>query len=263
MNESPYETFAPWYAAWTGSAPITEANRRFYVDTYLRTEGPVVELGIGDGRIAVEAALRGKDVIGVDDSPRMLELCRRRALEAGVQDRLTLIEADFRRFTLPEPAALVSLPFHSMGHLVTPEQRVACLKHVLDSLVPGGHFVFDHFIADPDIIRSLDRQTILRSVFRHPETGRRTLLWGTTVYDVPARRMKVYPAAEELDDDGHVVSKQVVELDFSWVDPEEMRQEIRQAGFDVEAVFGDFQRNAFDADSGHQIWSLQRPVRPI
>ena len=84
----------------------------FYGGMYVETEGPVVELGVGNGRIVIEAARQGKHVIGVDCSTGMLELCRSRAAQAGVADRLTLIQADFRDFELAEHDALISIPFH-------------------------------------------------------------------------------------------------------------------------------------------------------
>ncbi len=102
-----YDRFADIYAVWTETAASTRANLAFYVDAYLAAEGLVVELGVGDGRIAVQAAAQGRDIIGVDLSAKMLARCRRRAEEAGVLDRLTLIHADFRDFQLEAPASLI------------------------------------------------------------------------------------------------------------------------------------------------------------
>ena len=50
----------------------------------MRAGGPVVELAVGTGRIAVPTAAAGIRVIGVDSSPGMLEVCRQRAELAGV-----------------------------------------------------------------------------------------------------------------------------------------------------------------------------------
>ena len=88
-----YERFADIYGVWTASAPSAQANLRYYVDAYLDApKGAVVELGVGDGRIAVEAARAGRAVTGVDLSPAMLRLCAARAAETGVGDRITLLQ---------------------------------------------------------------------------------------------------------------------------------------------------------------------------
>ena len=67
-----YDGFADIYDVWVRQAPIAERNLPFYAEEYLQADGPVVELGIGTGRIAIEAARRGKPVTGVDSSSEML-----------------------------------------------------------------------------------------------------------------------------------------------------------------------------------------------
>ena len=61
-----YERFADIYGTWTATAASTRANKAFYLDAYAAADGPVVELGVGDGRIAVDAAAGGRPIIGVD-----------------------------------------------------------------------------------------------------------------------------------------------------------------------------------------------------
>ena len=52
-----YDAFADIYDIWTETALTTKRNLPFYVEEYLRTAGPVVELGVGNGQRAVEASL--------------------------------------------------------------------------------------------------------------------------------------------------------------------------------------------------------------
>ena len=106
MSQHPceYDSFADIYAVWTDTASSAGANLGFYLDLYAANEGPVVELGVGDGRIAVAAAVRGCHVTGVDLSAAMLALCRQQAERAGVLDRITLLQADFRLINSTENA---------------------------------------------------------------------------------------------------------------------------------------------------------------
>src|SRR5918997_657714 len=91
---SDYDAIAEIYDAWSRS--VTE-DVSFYVEEALASGGPVVELGVGTGRIAVPVALAGVRVIGVDSSSGMLEVCRRHAEAAGVAHWIDLREGDLRR----------------------------------------------------------------------------------------------------------------------------------------------------------------------
>src|SRR6187200_3073168 len=91
---SPYDAIAELYDPWSRS--VTE-DVGFYVAEARKSGGPVVELGVGTGRIAIPVAAAGIRVIGVDDSEGMLEICRARAERAGVSDLLELRAGDFRR----------------------------------------------------------------------------------------------------------------------------------------------------------------------
>jgi ubiquinone/menaquinone biosynthesis C-methylase UbiE len=97
------EAFACRYDEW--SAHMTE-DVAFYVELAREAEGPLVELAIGNGRVAIPVAqATGRSVIGIDSSPAMLEQARTRAAVAGVE--LDLREGDMRELTLDEPAALI------------------------------------------------------------------------------------------------------------------------------------------------------------
>lgn len=88
------EAFAHRYDEW--SAAMTE-DVAFYVDLARETGGPLVELAVGNGRVAIPVAqATGRPVIGIDTSAAMLEQARANAAEAGVS--LDLREAALRGF---------------------------------------------------------------------------------------------------------------------------------------------------------------------
>ena len=234
----PYDTFVEVYDAWTASAPVCEANRRFYVDEYVATKGPVVDLGVGNGRIAIDAARQGKAMVGIDNSTGMLNVCRERARRAGVLGRLQLVEADMRTFELSEPAELITIPYRSIGHLLTLDDKRAALERVHASLVPGGRLIFDAFVFDPEIAR----QPVLRAEYTDDETGRDVLLWVLTRNDVERQHMRLITWTDELDGDDVVVRRRYRRLDFSWLDPEQARTLLADTGFEVEACYQDFER---------------------
>jgi ubiquinone/menaquinone biosynthesis C-methylase UbiE len=148
------EGFAHRYDEW--SAPMTE-DIAFYIELASDADGPLVELAIRNGRVAVPVAkATGRSVIGIDSSPAMLEQARARAAEAGVD--LDLREGDMRELTLDEQAALIYCPFRSLLHLPTWADRRRTFERVAASLRPGGRFVWNAFAFDHQIAARLDGQ---------------------------------------------------------------------------------------------------------
>lgn len=254
-----YDDWADIYDVWVESAPVTRENLSFYVQEYLNTPGPAVELGVGNGRILVAAARQGKAMIGVDYSANMLELCRQHAASAGVLSRLTLIQADFRDFALPEPAELITIPFHTIGHLVSLGDKRDGLRHIFSQLAPGGRLIFDHFIFDPETLR---RHSLLslRAETTDPATGRDVLLWTVNKYDMDVQSIRIVAFTDELDDDGALLRRRYRRVGFSWIHPKQAQALLEETGYEIEAMYGDFQRGAFTPQSPRQVWVARRPA---
>src|SRR5947207_8214330 len=105
---SSYDDFAQYYDTW---APSGADDVAFYVDQARASGGPVVELGVGTGRVAIPTAQAGVHLIGIDASEEMLEICRRQAEEAGVAQLVELRQGDFRSPPVSEAVPLVTCPF--------------------------------------------------------------------------------------------------------------------------------------------------------
>ena len=142
------EAFADRYEEW--SADMT-ADVAFYVRLAREADGPLVELAIGNGRVAIPVAhATGQRVIGIDSSSAMLQQARTRAAAAGVE--LDLREGDMRDLALDETAGLIYCPFRALLHLPTWADRRRTFERVAASLHPHGRFAwnalaFDHKIA--------------------------------------------------------------------------------------------------------------------
>jgi len=146
------EAFAERYDEW--SAEMT-ADVAFYVALAREADGPVVELAIGNGRVAIPVAQAiGRPVVGIDTSPAMLDLARTAAGEAGVE--LDLHEGDMRELALDEPAALICCPFRALLHLPTWADRRRTFERVAASLKPGGRFAWNAFAFDHNAAARLD-----------------------------------------------------------------------------------------------------------
>src|SRR5262249_29012353 len=120
------------------------ADIGFYVELARNADGPVVELAVGNGRVAIPLARAiGRPVLGIDSSPAMLEQARVRAARAGVE--LELRECDMRALTVEQPAALIYCPFRALLHLPTWADRRRTFERVAASLRPDGLFAWNAF----------------------------------------------------------------------------------------------------------------------
>src|SRR5581483_5228228 len=141
-----------WYDSWADrydDRPAgVAADVTFYAGLAREADGPLVELAVGTGRVAIPVAQStGRRVIGIDSSPAMLAQARARAAEEGVE--LDLREGDIRELELEEPAALIYCPARSLLHLPTWADRRRCFERVAASLRPGGRFAWNAFAHDP------------------------------------------------------------------------------------------------------------------
>jgi ubiquinone/menaquinone biosynthesis C-methylase UbiE len=148
------EAFARRYDEW--SSHMTE-DIAFYVDLAREADGPLVELAVGNGRVAIPVArATARVVIGIDSSPAMLGQARQRAADAEVM--LDLREGDMREFVLDEQAALIYCPFRALLHLPTWADRRRTFERVAASLQPDGRFAWNAFAFDHHIAARLDGQ---------------------------------------------------------------------------------------------------------
>ena len=123
------------------------ADLRFFIDAARESGGPVLELGCGTGRVLIPIARSGIDIVGIDSSLAMLDVCRRnlRDLPAEVAARVRLVQADIRDFDLEGPFALVTIPFRPFQHLLSVEDQLSCLASIRRHLADRGTLVLDVF----------------------------------------------------------------------------------------------------------------------
>ena len=134
MTEDSYASIARFYDLEYGAL---QEDLAFFSSLAQRTGGPVLDVGTGTGRVALALARAGHTVVGLDSSPAMLALARRKVRGASAR-RIRLVQADMRGFHLEERFPLALETANTFGHLITrqdQEQALGCLR---DHLVPGG-----------------------------------------------------------------------------------------------------------------------------
>jgi ubiquinone/menaquinone biosynthesis C-methylase UbiE len=223
------EAFADRYEEW--SAEMT-ADVAFYVGLAREAEGPVVELAVGNGRVAIPVAQAiGRPVIGIDFSPAMLEHARVSAAEADVE--LVLHEGDMRELALEEQAALIYCPFRALLHLPTWADRRRTFERVASSLMPGGRFAWNAFAFDHHVAVQLDGH-------RHSE---------------PVPHTVVYAVGENRID---LTLENGAKSSLWWATKNEWLGLIDVAGLELESLHGGFAGEPFGDDSREYVFVVRR-----
>jgi SAM-dependent methyltransferase len=219
---SPYDTIAELYDPWSRS--VTE-DIGFYVAEARKAGGPVVELGVGTGRIAIPIAQQGIRVIGVDSSREMLAACGRRAEAEGIADQLDLRLGDLRSPPVNEQVALVICPFRSYLHLTDDGERVEALTAARNALLPNGRLVFDVFAPKPDDIAETHGRWLEREpgIYEHAD------------WDADTRTLTLSVRGPSG----------AATMALSWTSRDEWQQLLEDAGFSVDACYGWFDRTPY------------------
>jgi len=126
----------------------------FFVNAAKASNGCVLEIGCGTGRVLIPTARAGIEIVGLDLSARMLAVCRERLRHEpdAVQSRVQLVEADMRAFDLGKTFALATIPFRPFQHLLTVGDQLSCLASIRRHLVDGGRLVLDLFNPSLDML---------------------------------------------------------------------------------------------------------------
>ena len=231
---SSYDPIARLYDPW--STGVIE-DISFYVEEALASGSPVVELGVGTGRIAIPTAAAGIDVIGVDSSAGMLAVCAERGRDAGLAARLDLRLGDLRRPPVDERVELVTCPFRAYLHLASDEERLEALAAARGLLRPGGRLIFDVFRPSQEDVD----ETNGRWIEREPGIDERA--------DWDLDRQTLTLSVRRADEQSTMT--------LWWLEPERWNALLAEAGFEVDACYGWFDRTPY-AGGEDTVWIAHR-----
>ena len=231
----------------------------FYIDEARSAGGSVLELGCGTGRVAIPIAQAGIEIVGLDSSPAMLEVARRKAEKASGARGLRLVEADMRDFSLNEVFDLVIIPFRGFYSLHSVEDQVRTLANVRGHLAPGGKLAFNIFVPDLNmLVQEGDVAYHFRDV-TDSDTGRRLVVWHQSSYDNHNQIIDARVMVDELGVDGVVGRRFYRDFQLRYAHRWEIRHLLEVCGFEIVDLFGDFERSPFDETSTEMVWVARVP----
>ena len=233
------ELYDDWFGSYLDAAPVADRLAE------LAGEGPVLELGIGTGRIALRLVERGIDVHGIDASPAMVAEMRAKPGGSGIPVTI----GDFTDVSLDQQFSLAYVVAGTFFELQSQEAQVRCFRSVAGALRPGGVFVLDALV--PDSSRSGDGQDI--KVL--PGPADRLVLRVRQINPAEQRYVSHYVIVE-----GGTVRHVSVAFRYAW--PSELDLMAQLAGLRLRQRFGGWGGEPYSAGSRYHVSLYELPATP-
>lgn len=231
----------------------------FYREIAENTDGPILELGCGTGRVVIPLLDTGLEIHGLDASPAMLEVAKhkRGLLSSETAKRLHLHLGDMSQFELSRRFAFIFIAFRSFQILPTPEVQRQCLRCIREHLTAQGKLIINLFDPRYDLILPGRRESLQPPrEFVHPVSGNRVVVETLERVNEPvSQTLQERWRFTETDSAGAVVRQEEESLRLRWTFRYEMRYLVESCGFVVEAEYSDFHRSP-PAYGKEQVWVL-------
>ncbi len=218
----------------------------FWLKKAHRYGGPILELGCGTGRVSIELARAGFEVVGLDIEESMLAQarCKSRELQLDVE----WIKADCRNFELGRSFKLIIFPFNSLSHIVDQEGIESCLACVSHHLEHRGRFIFDLHNPRLDILMRNPNKRYPHSRYEDPDGHGEIVVTESNQYDRASQVNTItlfYTMPNGREETAQILSRMFF--------PQELDLLLRSSGFLIEEKFGDFDETPFTSESPKQI----------
>lgn len=228
------DAFADVYDEWYANISDVDATVRTLVE--LAGGGPVLELGVGTGRLAIPLAAAAVEVHGLDSSEAML--AQMAAKPGG--DRVHARLGDMVHGLPDGPFTLAFVAYNTFFNLLTEAAQRACFAAVAQRLRDGGTFVIEAFV--PDTTDDPASAVTVKSV-----TADRVVL-SVSTSDPAAQR-----AEGQYVDITEAGGVRLRPWSIRWVTPGQLDEMAAAAGFHLLHRWEDFTKAPFDADSPRHV----------
>jgi SAM-dependent methyltransferase len=223
----------------------------FYVDATRRAPGSVIELGCGTGRLLVPIARAGVDVVGLDTAMPLLRRCQARLASEPpeVRRRAAVLAADMREFHLRRRFSLAIVPFRGFQHLLSDAEQRAALATARAHLCDNARLILDLYVPGIDLPSGSHLPTLPAVDPETPLPGGGLLQRHSRVvsHDADARRLEIEVGHRMRQPNG-LTRSHVGRYSLRYVLRHEAERLLEASGFDVEAVFGGFDRDPVAPD---------------
>ena len=229
----------------------------YYARVARETNGAILELACGTGRLTLPMVRAGANVHGIDASVAMISRAeeKREALPALQRERLTFEVGDMRTLRLERRFEAVVLAFNTLMHMITDEDLAAVLETVRVHLAAGGRFHFDLHTPFPELLGRDPNGRYDPQEMIDPDSGDRYVVTESNEYDARTQINRMYFHYQRVDRERRPVGREKrAVLDLRVIFPRELDRWLHTSGFAIAGEWDDFDRSRpFSGKGGRRV----------
>jgi SAM-dependent methyltransferase len=227
----------------------------FFVEEAKRAGSPLLEVGVGTGRLALCLAAVGLDVVGIDSSPAMLRgLIRKRSTVGDLRGRVRAVAADMRKFALRRRFPMAIVAFRTFLYLLTRADQRRALRAIRRHLAPAGRLAMSFFMPPSELIERGGTEEQEMTRFAAPEGSGEVVAYDWTEFVPGRQRVISHITYEWRDAEGRPTRRLQRDLVARYLFAHEVPPLLESCGYRVVEAYGGFDRSALAEDSREQIW---------
>lgn len=237
----------PDYYDWTSDG--LDNDTIYYTELAKGSGGPVLELGCGTGRVTLAIAKEGIQVVGLDQSERMLSFAKEKAIAMGLENRVEWVQANMMQFDLGRKFPLIIIPYRSFLHLTSVKEQIMTLRRIRQHLTDDGCLAFNVFVPHLMDLVSMEGTQHFRGAFPIPGTEDQVEVYDTTEFDHFRQLVYVTRYYERFSKEGKSLHRIKTKMKFRYVFPTELNHLLTLCGFRIIKRYGTFTRELFHSES--------------
>lgn len=248
MATPEYDAFAAFYDLEYGHK---DNDLDFYLDVAEEIGDPILEIGVGTGRVAIDLTTHGFTVVGIDNSPEMLKVAQKNvdALNNKISSQIELHCADMRDFSLEQKFPLVIMPFRAFLHNLTIEDQLATLENIKKHLTHDGILAFDLFVP----LYGVMSQNEWHDKIEHDELADSESGISIDIKVEHNAADQLLTIQNKYVNEGNNSSRSAM-MTYRYIFRYEMEALLRCAGYKVMDVYGGFDNEPYDFHSGIMVF---------
>lgn len=227
-----------------------QLDMQFYLMECKNSGGPVLEIGCGTGRVLLRLLANGIEATGIDLSPHMLEVLKRKADSMGLKPEVHV--ADMTSFDLGKTFSLIIVPYRNFLELKDPSQRKKALSSFIKHLRKGGRLIIHGYNPSEDELSMTGRYHMLESEDMVSPEGKPYRLEWYLRYE-PKGKVGHYRVVITFDG-----RKEEFKMDIHYLETKKMRQLLSSAGFRNIKLYCGFDYSPYGEDCREVVWVAEK-----